>query len=184
MYKIIVTVIGTLALLPVSAHENDSGIPVNNAEACMQGPLSQFGQYLGNWDIHDFELGDDGKTWSDGAGAKWNFVCIGDGTAIQDFWIPADGSVGTNLRTYNAKTESWDIAWAIKPLPGFAHIQAEKSEQGNIVMHYKSPVPDPLRRITFYPADVTGWDWKLEISSDGGENWLEVYRIRATPSAK
>lgn len=157
-------------------------IPFDDAEACMEGPLAQFGRYIGNWDIEDSQLGQDGKTWSDGAGARWNFACLGNGTAIQDFWMPPDGTVGTNLRTWNPKTESWDIAWAVTNLPGFAHIQAEQDDDGNIVMHYKSPLPDPLRRITFFPPDANGWNWKLEISRDGGDNWIEVYRIKASRS--
>ena len=44
----------------------------------------------------------------------------------------------------------------------------------------KSPLPNPPRRITFYPPDETGWNWRLELSFDG-ENWTEVYRMRATP---
>jgi hypothetical protein len=49
-------------------------------------------------------------------------------------------------------------------------------------MHYKSPIPSPLRRITFSPTDANGWKWELEMSTDDGESWFEVYRISATPS--
>jgi len=48
-------------------------------------------------------------------------------------------------------------------------------------MRYVSPRPQPDRRITFFPPDGRGWHWKLEITQDGGEQWLEVYRIEATP---
>jgi len=162
-----------------SATADDYSIPIGNDAACMAGPLAEFGQYVGDWDITDSRLNQDG-TWSDGAGAKWHFVCLGDGTAIQDFWMPNGGPVGTNLRTYNADTQSWDIAWAIKGLPGFAHIAAKTDASGNIVMHYKTHIPDPLRKITFFPAKNDSWKWKLEISSDAGQNWLEVYRIQAS----
>lgn len=145
----------------------------------MEGPLAQFGRYIGNWDIEDSRLSEDGTTWTSGNGAQWIFVCIGDGTAIQDFWMPNDGNIGTNLRTWNANTESWDIAWAINTEPGFAHIQARQVENGNIIMHYKSPLPDPLRRITLFPPNEHGWNWTLEFSTDGGYTWFEVYRIRA-----
>lgn len=173
-----------LAILVFCQHSwaGDSTIPVGDTDACMQGPLAEFGQYIGNWDIADSSLNKDGEGWTAGEGARWNFVCLGNGTAIQDFWLPANGNVGTNLRTYNADTESWDIAWTMTGMKGFAHIQAEKDDDGNIVMRYKSPLPDPLRRITFFPPDANGWNWKLEVSSDGGENWMEVYRIKATPS--
>lgn len=91
--------------------------------------------------------------------------------AVQDFWIPGDGNVGTNLRTWNPDSGSWDIAWAIDTLAGFAHIEAKQQDDGNIVMMYKSPIPDPLRRITFFPPDEDGWDSQLEYSRDGGETW-------------
>jgi len=169
-------------LISMSSYAGDDSIPVGEKSACMEGPLAQFGQYIGDWDIEDAQLSQDGSGWAPGAGARWNFVCLGEGTAIQDFWMPNDGPVGTNLRTWNPDTEAWDVAWATKGLSGFAHIQAEMNAEGNIVMRYKSPIPDPLRRITFFPANAKGWHWKLEISSDEGQNWTEVYRIKATRS--
>ena len=182
MNPIHITTAVAALVISMSAFAADDSIPVGEKSACMEGPLAQFGQYVGDWDIEDSQLSQDGSGWAPGAGAKWNFVCLGDGTAIQDFWMPNDGPVGTNLRTWNPDTESWDIAWAIKGLAGFAHIQAEMDADGNIVMRYKSPIPDPLRRITFFPADMDGWNWKLELSSDNGENWTEVYRIKASRS--
>jgi len=169
-------------LFTVSAFAQDESVPIGDNDTCMEGPLAEFGQYIGDWDIDDSQLSQDGSEWTPGAGARWNFVCLGDGTAIQDFWMPNDGPVGTNLRTWNPDAESWDIAWAIKGQPGFAHIQAKMDDDGSIVMRYKSPIPDPLRRITFFPAQADGWKWKLELSSDEGANWTEVYRIQASRS--
>ncbi|MGI9262318.1 MAG: hypothetical protein ACR2QR_09805 [Woeseiaceae bacterium] len=176
------TVMCLVLIAAVPAAGQDDSIPTGNQDACMEGPLAEFGQYIGDWDIEDSQLSPDGSGWKPGAGARWNFVCLGDGTAIQDFWLPNGGPVGTNLRTYNAETASWEIAWAVKGLPGFAHIQAKMDENGNVVMRYKSPIPDPLRKITFFPADANGWNWTLELSSDGGKKWTEVYRIKASRS--
>jgi len=171
-------------LAATALHASDDSIPTNRPESCMQGELAQFGRYIGNWDIADETLDPDGDSWIPGPGARWNFVCIGDGTAVQDFWLPNDGGVGTNLRTWNSATLSWDIAWAVNGLPGFAHIVAKQQDDGRIVMHWKTPNANPerMRRITFYPPDKTGWRWTQEWSQDGGESWFEVYRIRATPS--
>jgi hypothetical protein len=156
-------------------------VPFDDTSGCMEGPMEQFGRYLGDWDIADSSLGDDGTTWSAGAGARWTFACLGNGTAIQDFWMPNGGGVGTNLRTYNNKTQSWDIAWTMKGMPiGFAHIQARQSDNGDIVMTYKSPIPTPARRITFFPPGENSWKWKLEQTFDAGTSWTEVYRISAT----
>jgi len=166
--------------LATTAYAETSVLPFDSEAGCRHGPLVQFGQYLGDWRIEDSRLSQETGEWEPGQGARWIFTCLGDGTAIQDFWIPFDGPVGTNLRTYHDETESWDIAWAIKGVPGFAHIVATQNIGGEIVMEYDSPVPNPPRRITFYPVNDEGWNWKLEFSFDGGDSWTEVYRIKAT----
>lgn len=168
-------------LFATQLYADKPNLPFAQNDGCMEGPMAQFGRYLGDWKIEDSRLSQDGSGWSAGEGARWIFSCLGNGTAIQDFWLPPDGKVGTNLRTYYPETGTWEIAWAITGVPGFSHIRAEQDDNANIVMHYVAPLPTPLRRITFYPPDNTGWDWKLEFSSDNGETWFEVYRIRATP---
>lgn len=154
-------------------------VPVRAATDCMEGPLAQFGRYIGNWTIEDFGRNQETGEWEAGPGAQWNFVCLG-GMSIQDFWLPADGKVGTNLRTWNTETESWDIAWSVTGMSGFAHISARQDAAGNLVMRYVSPQQQPDRRITFFPPDERGWNWKLEVSPNGDEQWIEVYRIKAT----
>jgi len=176
------TFISCLFLASVVVADDDA-LPFGNTEACMEGPLAEFGQYIGDWKIEDSTLAQDGSGWSDGEGARWVFTCLGNGTAIQDFWFPANGAVGTNLRSYNPDTDSWEIVWAVDKLPGLTQISAKLDEAGNVVMHVNKPLPNPLRRITFMPADASGWKWKLEFSTDEGESWFEVYRISATPFA-
>jgi hypothetical protein len=163
------------------AAANEVTLPFSDHDACREGPMAQFGRYIGDWKIEDRQLRADGSGWEPGDGARWIFTCLGNGMAVQDFWIPGDGNVGTNLRTWNPETGAWDIAWAIDTLPGFAHIRAKQQDSGNIVMMYESPIPDPLRRITFFPPDEDGWNWQLEYSRDDGKTWTVVYRIRATP---
>ncbi len=156
-------------------------LPVTETEGCLEGPMAQFGQYLGSWDMKDTQLAADGSGWSDGAGARWDFVCVGNGAAVQDYWMPNGGGVGTNLRIYQPETESWEIAWTATTQPGMTLITASKEAQtGNIVMHYKSPIPNPLRRIIFFPAAKDSWKWHLEQSMDEGKTWFAVYRMSAT----
>jgi len=159
---------------------------MRQTEGCLDGPMAQFGRYVGDWDIADQTLSQDGTTWSPGNGARWNFTCVGNGIAVQDFWMPygAEGApppgVGTNLRIYDAKEDRWDIAWTANGSPGFSHIRAKEDTAGNIVMHYVAPEQTPPRRITFFPPNSEGWDWVLEMSFDSGETWRPVYKIKAT----
>jgi len=149
--------------------------------ACMEGPMEQFGRYIGDWKIEDQSLAKDGSDWGPGNGARWIFSCVSNGIAVQDFWMPNDGGFGTNLRTYNPDTESWEIVWTAAKFNGLMHISAKQNDEDNIVMDILEPVQDPPRRIIFFEPDENGWDWMMQMSFDAGESWTDVYRIRATP---
>ena len=180
--RVAVLIAAVIIIADVHATTIDDTVPIGNPESCQAGPMQQFGRYVGNWIMEDETLSQDGATWVAGKGARWNFVCLGNGTAIQDFWMPTDGEVGTNLRTYNSSTESWDIAWVVKPQPGYSQIEAKHQANDTIVMHVVKPVPNPLRRITFHPPDNNGWRWTLAFSQDDGKSWRDVYRMKATPA--
>jgi hypothetical protein len=152
-----------------------------DSNKCMDGPMAQFGRYVGDWKIDDESFSRDTGEWQSGVGHRWVFQCIGDGTAVQDFWYPDDGGFGTNLRTYNKETESWEIVWAATSTNGLMHISAEQIADGSIVRNILSPSQEPPRRIIFYPPDKNGWNWTQQWSFDTGETWIDVYRIRATP---
>ena len=155
--------------------------PALAENACMEGQMAQFGRYVGDWKIDDESLARDGSGWSPGEGARWIFECIGDGTAVQDYWMPNGGGYGTNLRTFNPDTGAWEIAWAAQALNGLMHIAAQQNDDGNIVMSILKPEQDPPRRIIFFTPDENGWSWVQQWSFDDGKTWTDVYRIRATP---
>ena len=152
-----------------------------DAAACMDGPIAQFGRYVGDWKIEDEQLARDGSGWGPAKGARWIFKCVGDGIAVQDYWLPNGGGFGTNFRTYNPDTGKWEIIWAATAQNGLMHISATANDEGNIVMDILAPPQNPPRRIIFYAPDEHGWNWAQEWSMDDGATWFEVYRIRATP---
>ena len=55
-----------------------AAIPTANAgdatDACMDGPMAQFGRYVGDSKITDEALARDGSAWGPGKGARWTFV--------------------------------------------------------------------------------------------------------------
>lgn len=160
---------------------NLDSVLMTETSGCLEGEVEQFGRYLGDWDIRDWQLSrTDGKTWEEQQGARWNFTCVGNGIAVQDFWMPNAGGFGTNLRIYDAETESWNIAWTATGAPGMTRINAFEDENGNIVMKHVHPPQNPLRKITFFPPTENSWDWQLEMSTDEGKTWNAVYKIKAT----
>jgi hypothetical protein len=172
----------TAALLSASlAQAGDVPAIHSGKSACMEGPVAQFGRYIGDWKIEDQTLAKDGSGWEPGAGARWIFSCVGPGLAIQDYWMPNAGGFGTNLRTYNPDTGSWEIVWAAGRSNGLMHISAQQNDEGNIVMNILRPVQDPPRRIIFFAPSDAGWNWVQQWSFDAGETWTDVYRIKASP---
>ena len=159
---------------------------LDDPSACLNGPVRQFGRYVGDWDIAE-QVSADGVNWSDGNGARWKFTCVGGGTAIQDYWVPKapDGfsflsGFGSNLRIYDRTSETWDVVWAGPGGPSFTHLTGKTDADGNIVMYWLTPVQTPPRRITFFTPDSDGWNWLLEVSNDDGVSWQAIYKIRAT----
>ncbi|MEO1574670.1 MAG: hypothetical protein AAFU65_06880 [Pseudomonadota bacterium] len=151
------------------------------AGACAEGPTAQFGRYVGDWKITDQVLQQDGRTWADGKGARWVFQCVGEGIAVQDFWMPNGGGFGTNLRRYNTEREVWEIVWAAGPVPGLSRIEARQRDDGSLLMDILTPKSTPPRRIIFFTPDDGGWNWVQQMSFDDGTTWTDVYKIRATP---
>jgi len=83
-------IVGSVLLVCAAAIATaDANKPEDNA--CMDGPMAHFGRYVGDWKIEDESLAQDGSAWGPGQGARWIFKCIGDGTAVQDFWMPNSG---------------------------------------------------------------------------------------------
>lgn len=188
MKKSIISAAFIVAASSVGADDDGlSGVLMEKSNGCMEGPMAQFGRYIGDWNIEDEGLQQDGTTWLPGNGARWNFTCVGDGIAVQDFWMPNGAAggpapgVGTNLRIYDPENKRWEIAWTATQSPGFSHIRAEQDETGNIIMHYVSPLPTPARRITFFPPNEEGWNWVMEMSFNNDDTWTAVYKIKATP---
>ncbi len=163
------------------AYAEAPAVVSTDAAPCMEGPLAQFGRYVGDWKIQDEQLARDGSGWSPAKGARWIFQCIGDGTAVQDWWMDNNGAFGTNLRTYNGDTGKWEIVWAAKKQQGLMQISAEQNDEGDIVMNILSPKPPQPRRIIFFAPHQGGWNWVQQWSLDEGATWTDVYRIQATP---
>lgn len=92
MDRILLSIAGAALLIGSSVNAN---LPTSNNDGCLEGPLAQFGQYLGSWKITDSQLKSDGSGWDPGAGARWDWFYLGDGVAVQDIWMPNGGGTGT-----------------------------------------------------------------------------------------
>ena len=88
---------------------------------------------------------------------------------------PTKRVFGTNIRTYNPKTNQWEMAW-ISSLGNKVDTFKAIEKNGHIVMtgFYNGA----NTRITFFNMPASTFDWKMEIQSSKDKiKWTEVYRI-------
>ncbi|WP_156777240.1 hypothetical protein [Erythrobacter sp. NAP1] len=156
----------------------DKTNPEAQAAACRDGNTSAFGRYLGDWVFDDSMITEDG-TWQEGPGGEWDFHCLGNGIAVTDFFRSRTGVFGMTVRMVDPETGKWDIIYTGEGSQAMNQLTGELQEDGTIVMHYKTPAFDPMRRITFTPIIDDSFTWMLAISRDEGETWQDVYRMDA-----
>ena len=143
--------------------------------------LEQFGRLGGPWDCDIYNLQPDGRWKERLGGARWTFYYALDGNAVTDIWEPEPnddypGSVGMNLRVYDAQADLWHVAWTTVDQARFDLYEASY-EDGDIIMWGQQP--DHQVRVTFYNVQPLQFEWKYEFSPlDDGSLWTEVVRMR------
>lgn len=148
--------------------------------------IMEYGQLVGSWQCKGFRLQPDGS-WKEAEGVNtWTWYFVLDGRAVQDVWKPranTEGQVfqGTNLRTYDAETGIWNVAWTISSSArietfissyrdGVIHISAQRAANGVFPAH--------MMHIPFYNISGQHFDWKYETSAlTDGKNWSEISRL-------
>ncbi|MEM9531296.1 MAG: hypothetical protein AAGA23_10275 [Pseudomonadota bacterium] len=141
----------------------------------------QYGQLEGHWSCMGSSKQPDG-TWQEAPSpATWSWYYVLGGHAVQDVWQPAPpAAIGTNLRTYDAEQDQWNMVWATQTQAQFDHYTA-RFEDGRIVMRGEVPArarPAHAAKITFYNISKKHFDWKFEATSPGtDQGWAEFSRL-------
>lgn len=156
--------------------------PVPDAPEAVQ---QQYGQLVGHWLCESESRQQDG-TWQKSPNkATWSWYYVLDGYAVQDVWQPSGQSpgaaMGTNLRSYDAENNIWNVVWTTTSNPtleqyrsayrnGELHIYAERPASASFPSH--------LMHITFHNISDDHFDWKYESSGlTDGQNWTEFSRL-------
>lgn len=138
---------------------------------------AQFAFIIGKWDCKTRFMNPQGEH---GEGrATWTGYYILDGWAIQDDWVPAapggKALQGTNIRSFNPKTEKWDNRWL--PAGSLQWVYYESEQVGETMVMTGGEGRDSrgeyVDRNTFYEITANGWRWRKDRSYDGGKTWIE-----------
>ena len=185
MYNRLIAVLMTaLMIAPAMAAEGSLIVAGPNANAPEQ--LQQFGQFEGVWKCSSQSRQPDGS-WKKRPGmATWTWHYVLDGHAVQDLWEPdleanPKAAIGTNLRTYDAETDTWHMVWTTTQEPVFATFRAGETDGALVMFGERSATPafpQRLARITFHNISDVHFDWKYEASrARHSHQWREVSRL-------
>lgn len=146
---------------------------------------AQFQFLVGRWHAEYSGISSDG-TVTKGT-ADWRIKYILNGFALQDEWsysLP-DGTIagyGTMFRTFDAKKKEWTIVEQTTGNLEFNHMTAKKVGD-TMVMYEEGETPEGkihMRRV-FHNITRDSFDWRYDISRDGGKTWQEnVARMKCT----
>jgi hypothetical protein len=150
-------------------------------------PLSRFAFLIGKWRCDaSVELANgERQTFQ----ATWEGSFILDGYAIADEYrmINLDGDLivlGMNLRTYDAKKQTWNMKWLNALAGTWTDLGAEelggvRLEDQSIVYVVKEPIADhTLTRATYTNISETHFTWRGE-KSDDAKTWTEFITVEA-----
>lgn len=174
MRKLFVTFVVSLFFAGIaSAHEAPTaGFGTLSPSAPPE--TAQFAFMVGEWSCKTRGRGPDGSLIA-GPDSTWTGYYILDGWAIQDDWVSA-ATRGTNIRTFNPKTNKWDNRWVASGSLQWKYYEAEQVGE-TMVMTGGEGVDAQERqfmdRNTFHEIGKTSWKWRKDRSFDGGKSWIE-----------
>lgn len=152
------------------------------------GDADIFAPLLGGWDLDVVFYHPDGSIKKQIPG-EWHFARALEGRAIEDVWIvpprdkrksldPPPGEYGVTMRFYDPRIDAWHSVWhgvvngIVWPFIGRRvgdEIVLERVGHDGELMHW-----------VFFDMRRDRFQWRSEVSSDGGKNWRIEQVMRAT----
>lgn len=141
--------------------------------------LSQINFFIGEWDLTTIDVQPDGNFMRGKARSIVKYIL--DETAMQDDFISFNrsGEVvfrGTSIRSYNPRTDKFQIVWIMPGIMGITDISAEWKD-GRLVSTGKGydGGGEFLERFEYYDITDDSYSFKMDRSYDGGETWIENF---------
>ncbi len=157
-------------------------------EACSEGHYREFDFWIGEWDITNLRLQEDGS-WSEVGTATNRVFRVAGGCGIVELW---DGYLGDShirgfsVRTYDPETGKWYLVlnWPQQNRAGFGTLEGVFTHgRGDFFTEFTSA--DGTAGITRYSFTDIGHDtfrWNDGTSLDGGQtwrtSWIMEFRVR------
>ncbi len=129
--------------------------------------LKQFGQFAGRWECGMSERRADGSWKVRSSRIIWTWFYTLSGLAVQDLWTPvgsaADKNVtATNLRMFDAASNSWNIAWTNTEQASFELWSGTQQGDELVVTSVRERRPVKIRFFNILPQQ---FQWSYEAAN-------------------
>ena len=111
-------------------------------------------------------------TKTDSLNGEWHFAYILGGLGVQDVLFAtgfAKQEYGTTLRTFDKTNNVWMGVWTQPERDQYAYLRAESTEKG--IVHELLYLTDRREQWKFVEITKNSFEWRSEISKDGGATW-------------
>ena len=152
----------------------------------LAGPLTTFGQFVGDWTIEECRYLHPDGTWGHLVGElHWRWILRG--RAVQDVWTlvdPATGALvyeGTTIRFFDRRRNAWSSTWFSATAARVRSFTGQ--EIGDRIILDEQVAPGaPAERWVFSEIRAEAFRWHAEQDHHDGRGWVrtEVMRIRRT----
>ncbi|WP_223034081.1 DUF1579 domain-containing protein [Hanstruepera marina] len=147
--------------------------------------LKKIDFFIGEWSIESVDILPNGTYQKSKAKSIVKYIL--DGYAIQDDFLSLDKNNnivfrGTSIRSYNPRTNKYQIVWIMPGYKGITDISAELKD-GKLVSTGKGYdyQGDFLERFEYYDIKNDSYKFKMDRSYDNGKTWIENFgRFTAT----
>jgi hypothetical protein len=161
---------------------------VRQVDACPGAHAHAFDFWIGDWDIRQRILRQDG-TWLE-LPARTSVSPTLEGCALIEHWQgrvmffwegmrEPQPMTGLSVRAYDPRTAKWYIHWMDTRAPRFGdpYVGDFEDGQGEFFREWQTPEGERMGRITFSDIATNTVNWALAISSDGGRSWQTIWTM-------
>lgn len=168
-------------------------LPERNA--CVSEEFRQFDFWIGDWDVTQEILQADGS-WIE-LPARTRVAASPEGCLLTEHWNGRvqffwegmqrpEGMWGFSVRRYDPAAGTWSIYWMDQRNPRFEtpHVGRFEEDHGEFFREFTADGQLRRTRIRFTQVSDTQVDWSLALSTDGGDTWIELWRMRMCRSRR
>jgi hypothetical protein len=180
----VVTLVAIFALPSLAQEGEEHGMKMPEMGPTEEIKAKAF--LVGTWDVKNFmKESPEQEEWTEfPAVAVYSYTA--GGGAIQFTYKSGDMGGGVDfegfyMEAYNRNTGKWQSVWTDNISSSISYMEGEETD-GEMVMHGEDKFMGQTRhnRMTVSNTTETSFDWKMDVSMDGGETYFTTMKSTYT----